>query len=44
MVSLDIESKVEEHRKIYFEKMESLKTILNRRIFEQTLSLKKTTN
>ncbi|PKP15343.1 MAG: DUF4268 domain-containing protein, partial [Bacteroidetes bacterium HGW-Bacteroidetes-23] len=28
MVSLDIEPKDEEHRKIYFEKIESLKTIL----------------
>lgn len=44
MVSLDIESKDEEHRKIYFEKMESLKTILTEEylsdvIFEKNYQL-----
>jgi hypothetical protein len=44
MVALDIESKVEEHRKIYFEKMESLKTILTEEylsnvIFEKNYQL-----
>jgi len=44
MVSLDIEPKDEEHRKIYFEKIESLKTILteeylNDVIFEKNFHL-----
>lgn len=44
MVALEIESKDEEHRKIYFEKMESLKTILTEEylsdvIFEKNYQL-----
>lgn len=37
MVSLDIEPKDEEHRKIYFEKIESLKTILTENYLEDAI-------